>query len=174
MTSKDVLHSFYIPSMRIKQDVIPGRYTALWFNATKTGEYHVFCTEFCGAAHSNMLAKMRVVSKEEFENWIQVDESSMTLAQKGEKYYNDYGCAACHSIDGTVKVGPTFKGLWGKSSEMTNGQKVNADEEYIKESILVPSAKTVKGFGEGLMPSFQGQLSEEKIAAIIEFIKGVK
>jgi cytochrome c oxidase subunit 2 len=174
MTSKDVIHSFFIPSMRIKQDVVPGRYTAQWFEATKTGDYHVFCTEYCGAAHSNMLAKMKVVSMADYENWLQVDESSMTLVEKGQKYYNDYGCSACHSLDGKVQVGPSIKGLWGNEREMADGQKVVADEAYIKESILVPTAKTVKGFGAGLMPSFQGQLSEDQITAIIEFIKGAK
>lgn len=172
MTSADVLHSFYIPSMRIKQDVVPGMYTALWFRAEKTGNYHVFCTEFCGAAHSQMLARMKVVSQEEYEAWLQESDEDLTLAQKGAKLANSKGCIACHSVDGSVKVGPTWKGLWGKSNhEMVTGTKINVDENYLRESILNPNAQVVKGYPAGVMPTYQGQVSEPELAALIEYIK---
>lgn len=174
MSSKDVLHSFYIPSMRIKQDVVPGRYTAIWFNAEKLGDFHVFCTEYCGTSHSGMLATMHVVSKEDYEKWLKENEEGMTLAQRGQKYYNDKGCVACHSTDGSPKVGPSFKGIWSKNENFDDGSSRMVDENYLRESILEPNAATVKGFPKGVMPSFQGQLSEDQLGAMIEFIKGLK
>jgi cytochrome c oxidase subunit II len=174
MTSVDVLHSFYIPSMRIKQDVVPGRYTALWFNAEKMGDYHIFCTEFCGAAHSAMLAKVRVVPMAEYEAWLQENDEGLTLAQRGEKLYNSKGCVACHSVDGSQKVGPSWKGVWGASHEMSDGSKVTVDENYIRESIVAPNAKVVKGFAPGVMPSYQGQVSDQEISALIEYMKTLK
>lgn len=174
MTSKDVLHSFYVPSMRIKQDVIPGTYTALWFNSEKLGDFQVFCTEYCGTSHSGMLAKIKVVSQADYEKWIQENEEGLTLAQRGQKYYKDKGCVACHSLDGTPMVGPSWKGIFGKEHTMTDGSTVKVDENYLRESILQPNAKTVKGFGAGVMPTFQGQLDENQVNAIIEFIKELK
>ncbi|MEZ0393102.1 MAG: cytochrome c oxidase subunit II [Pseudobdellovibrionaceae bacterium] len=174
MTSRDVLHSFYIPSMRIKQDVIPGQYTTLSFNSEKIGDFQIFCTEYCGTTHSGMLAKMKVVPQADYEKWIQENEEGLTLAQKGQKYYTDKGCVACHSLDGSPKVGPTWKGIFGHEHEMDDGGKVKADENYLRESILNPNAKVVKGFAKGVMPTFQGQLSEDQVNALIEFMKSLK
>jgi len=174
MTSKDVIHSFFIPSMRLKQDVVPGRYTVLGFTAEKTGDYQIFCSQYCGAAHSNMMAKMHVVSQEEYEKFLQENDDGLTLAQKGEKLYNGKGCVACHSIDGSIKVGPSWKGAWGSTREMTDGRKMLYDENYFKNCVLNPSSKTVKGYPAGVMPSFQGQLKEEDILALIEFVKSLK
>ncbi len=175
MTSKDVIHSFFVPSMRIKQDVVPGMYTILNFNSEKLGEFQVFCTEYCGMAHSSMLAKLHVVSKEDYEKWLQENDEGLTLAQKGQKLYNDKGCVACHSVDGSVKVGPSWKSVFGvKDHEMDGGTKVVVDENYLREAILQPNAKIVKGFPKGVMPTFQGQLSEDQINALLEFIKGLK
>lgn len=174
MTSKDVLHSFFIPSMRIKQDVIPGTYTALWFNSEKLGDFQIFCTEYCGSAHSAMLAKLKVVSQADYEKWLQENEEGMTLTQKGQKYSNDKGCIACHSTDGSVKVGPSWKGIFGKEHVMDDGSKVLVDENYLREAILNPNAKVVKGFPKGVMPTFQGQLTEDQMNALVEFIKGLK
>lgn len=174
MTSKDVLHSFYIPSMRIKQDVVPGRYTSLWFNSQKLGDFNVFCAEYCGTTHSGMLAKIRVVTMPEYEAWLQENDDALTLAQRGEKLYNSKGCVACHSVDGTPKVGPTWKGIFGKEHDMADGSKVKVDENYIRESVLNPNAKIVKGFAPGVMPAFQGQLDEQQLNALIDFIKGLK
>lgn len=171
MTSNDVLHSFYLPSLRIKQDVVPGMYTSLPFKAEKLGNYHVFCTEYCGAAHSNMLARMKVVTEAEYEAWLQENDEDLTLSQRGEKLFNSKTCVACHSVDGSTKVGPTFKGLLGQEREMADGSKVSADENYLRESILNPNARVVKGFPVGVMPTFQGQLTELEVNALIEFIK---
>jgi len=174
MTSKDVIHSFYIPSMRIKQDVVPGRYSALWFNAEKTGDYQIFCAEYCGTSHSGMAAKMHVVSMEDYEKWIQENDEGLTMAQRGEKLYSGKGCVACHSTDGSTRVGPSWRGLYGRTEEMDDGQKIVADDNYIRESILNPNAKIVKGFKGGLMPVFQGQLSELQLASLVEYIKSLK
>jgi cytochrome c oxidase subunit 2 len=174
MTSKDVIHSFYIPSMRIKQDVVPGRYSALWFNAEKTGDYQIFCAEYCGTAHSKMMAKMHVVSTEEYEKWLQENEEGLSMAEKGQKLASGKGCVACHSQDGKSGVGPTWKGLWGRDEEMSDGLKVHVDENYLRESILMANAKIVKGFPGGVMPIFQGQLNEDQVTALIEFIKTLK
>lgn len=175
MTSEDVIHSFFIPSLRIKQDAVPGRYTQLVFKADKLGSYHVFCAEYCGAAHSQMLAVMKVVSLPEFEQWLQQSDEGLSLAQLGAKLYQSKGCVACHSIDGALKVGPSWKGLWGRDNHpMDDGQVVKVDEEYLRESILEPNAKVVKGFARGIMPTYQGQLDEKEIQAIIEFIKELK
>ena len=174
MASKDVIHSFYIPTMRIKQDVVPGRYTALWFESEKLGNFQVFCAEYCGTAHSAMMAKIHVVTLPEYEKWLQENDEGLSLAQKGEKLYSEKGCVACHSLDGTIKVGPSWKGIFGKTEEMADGAKVPVDENYIRESILTPNAKIVKGFAGGVMPAFQGQVTEEQMNALIEFIKGLK
>lgn len=172
MTSKDVLHSFYVPSFRIKQDVIPGRYTDMWFQAEKLGEFHVFCTEYCGLDHSKMLAKLKVVPIDEYEKWL---ATSVEIAGgAGAQLYNDKGCVACHSLDGSPKVGPSFKGLFGRMVAFDDGTEAKADENYIRESIMNSNAKTVKGFPKNVMPSFQGQLSEEDLTAVIEFIKNQK
>ena len=161
--------------MRIKQDAVPGRYTTLTFNSDKLGDFQVFCTEFCGTLHSGMLAKMHVVSKEDYEKWIAESDEGLTLAQKGQKLFSEKGCVACHSTDGSPKVGPTWKGVFAiKDHEMEGGLKVAVDENYLRESILQPNAKVVKGFSQGVMPTFQGQLSEDQVNAIIEFIKSLK
>lgn len=177
MTSKDVIHSFYIPSFRIKQDVVPGRYTALWFNADKLGEFHVFCAEFCGTQHSGMLATLKVVPQAEYDAWLEEESQvgTLPLAKRGEKLFSVKACASCHSVaDASIKVGPS---LWKKfaTSEHIEGEPdVTVDENYIRESILSPNAKIVKGFPKGVMPTFQGQLSETELNALIEYIKTLK
>jgi cytochrome c oxidase subunit II len=178
MTSEDVIHSFYIPSFRIKQDVVPGRYSALWFNAEKLGEFHVFCAEYCGTSHSGMMTKVRVVTQEEFDKWL-IEESEvgqLPLAQRGAKYFQTRACASCHNVDNpAVKIGPSLYQKWGKEEVMEDGTKVTVDENYIRESMMLPQAKIVSGFPKpSPMPSFQGQLSEGELSAIIEYIKGLK
>ena len=175
MTSRDVLHSFYVPSFRIKQDVVPGRYTTLWFQAEKLGEFHVFCTEYCGGAHSNMLAKIKVVPLAEYETWLaEVEDTNLPPAERGKKLYVSKTCSGCHSVDGNAIVGPSFKGLFGANRQFEDGGTAVADENYIRESILEPNKHTVKGYPAGAMPTFQGQVTEEELNALIEFIKGLK
>lgn len=177
MTSTDVLHSFFVPSFRIKQDVIPGRYTTLWFRANKLGEFHIFCTEYCGTQHSGMIGTLKVVTQSEYEAWLE-EESKIGLlpiAERGAKIFQIKACASCHSTtDESVRVGPPLFKAFGKEYEMNDGQKVVMDENHIRESVLNPNAKVRKGFPANVMPAFQGQLSEDELAALVEYIKGLQ
>lgn len=178
LSSEDVIHSFFVPSFRIKQDAVPGMYTAVWFNADKLGEFHVFCTEYCGTSHSGMLARVKVVSQEDFDKWL-IEESevgSLPVAQRGAKVFQTRACASCHNVDNpAVKVGPSLFKKFGTEEELADGSKVLVDENYIRESVTSPSAKIVKGFASpSVMPSFQGQLSESELNALIEYIKTLK
>jgi cytochrome c oxidase subunit II len=179
LTAEDVLHSFYVPSFRIKQDAIPGRYTAVWFRADKLGDFHLFCTEYCGTQHSGMITKLRVLSQEDFDKWLTTESevSTLPMAQRGAKIFQTRACASCHNIDNpSVKVGPSMYKLFGaENHELESGVKVTADENYMRESILNSQSKIVKGFGpRSAMPAFQGQLSEIEVSALIEYIKGLK
>ena len=178
MNSVDVIHSFYIPAFRVKKDVVPGRYSNLWFTAIEEGEFPVFCTEYCGDEHSSMLAKVIVLPKDEWAARVKKAtelklEEGETMAHYGERLYGINGCAACHSLDGSKKVGPTFQGLYGRTEQLSDGTSLAADDNYIRESILEPNAKVVAGYAPQ-MPSFQGKLNDEQITALIEFIKEQK
>jgi len=171
--SRDVLHSLFVPAFRVKMDAVPGRYTDLWFNATKTGTYHLFCTEYCGMDHAAMITKAVVHEKKGFDNWLKENGdllAIMTPLEAGEKFFTMKGCVACHSLDGTDLVGPSLKGTFGTERELTDGTKVVMDENYIRKSILEPQAELVAGFPP-TMPTFQGQLKDAEIDAVIEFIK---
>lgn len=175
MTSTDVLHSFYVPAFRIKQDVVPGMYTMVWFNAETEGEYQIFCTEYCGTKHSEMLSKVQVKSEEEFEKWLATDPyKGLSLVDIGKKVYQEKGCFSCHSENGVPSVGPTYKGMFGTQRALSEGQTVTYDENYVRESILNPSAKIAVGFNKGVMPTFQGSISDQEITGIIEFLKTLK
>lgn len=170
MKADDVLHSFFIPAFRIKQDVLPGRYTAIWFTAKTPGDYQVFCTEFCGTSHSDMLATLKVMTPEDFEKWL-VDKSKvkdLPLAERGKLLVEQGTCISCHSTGSERKIGPGFAGLWGKTTEFEDGTSAKVDENYIRESILYPSKKIVKGFPNAMNPQ---TLSETEIEAVIEYFK---
>lgn len=170
-----VIHSFFVPAFRIKQDVVPGRNSALGFKADKLGEFYVFCAEYCGGGHSMMRAKVRVVTPEDYEKWLASEGSAnLSLADKGRALYASKACIGCHSLDGSRVVGPSYKGLWGRVEEMSDGVKITVDDAYIRESILEPNAKIVKGYPAGVMPQYKGQVTEEDLTAIIEFIKTVQ
>jgi cytochrome c oxidase subunit II len=173
--SVDVLHSLFIPEFRVKMDAVPGRFTQLWFKAIQTGDFPVYCAEYCGTSHSDMITRVIVHTEEDFKGWV-ADEikkiEAMPLADLGALTYNQMGCATCHSLDGTRKVGPSFKGLFGRSETLIGGS-VTVDENYIRESILEPQAKVVEGFPPS-MPTFKGQLSDRRIAGLVEYIKTQK
>jgi len=180
MKADDVLHSFFVPAFRVKQDLIPGRYTQLWFTPTKIGTFDIFCAEYCGTGHSAMLGKVIVLSPEAYDIWekgVQAVEggavASLPPVELGEKLYNGKGCNACHSIDGSVVIGPSFKGLYGRTGVFENGSSYTADENYIMKSILEPQEQIVKGF-QPVMPSFKGILSDDEITAIIAYMKTLK
>ncbi|HWO17887.1 MAG TPA: cytochrome c oxidase subunit II [Kofleriaceae bacterium] len=182
MTSKDVLHAFYAPAMRVKQDIIPRRYTYVWFFATKPGTYRLTCAEYCGTDHSQMgitaegrRAVVVVHEPGKYEQYL-ADEyarsNQLPPAELGAKVF-EKNCTACHTIDGTIKVGPSFKGTFGTMVQMADGKSVKMDETYIRESVLNPTAKTRAGFPAGQMSSFEGQLKEKEIEGIIAFIKSL-
>jgi cytochrome c oxidase subunit 2 len=176
MSSQDVLHSFFVPNFRVKQDVVPGRYTTLWFEATEVGEFPVFCAEYCGDAHSNMMAKIKVMPVEEYKAWVEKIKganSKLSPKELGQKLYTSKACNACHTVDGSPKIAPSFKGIYGKMEALEGGGSVKVDDNYIRESILEPHAKLAKGFPP-VMPTFKGQLSEIEINGLIEFIKSLK
>ena len=185
LKAMDVLHSFYIPAFRVKQDMVPNKEdNFMWFIPQKVGDYEVFCAEYCGLQHSYMYSNVKVMEKGDFDSWItdttQVAASVAAMASPGatgKKIMQNIGCFACHTIDGTKLVGPSFKGIWGEEQTVVTGKetrKVTVDEEYIKRSIYDPNADVVEGFMKGLMVSYQGQLSEDDIANIIEYLKTVK
>ncbi|MCU1302888.1 MAG: cytochrome c oxidase, subunit [Candidatus Sulfotelmatobacter sp.] len=170
MTSQDVIHSFYIPAFRIKQDVLPGRYTVEWFRATKPGIYHLFCAEYCGTQHSGMVGDIVVQEPAQFEAWMN-GGSSGPLSASGEKMFAELGCATCHRNDAGGR-GPNLKGVFGKPVQLEDGRTVTADENYLRECILDPGAKRVKGF-QPIMPTFQGLVSEEQVNALVAYIKSI-
>lgn len=173
MSSDDVLHSFYIPDFRVKMDVLPNRYTSVWFEAMEPGKSIIFCTEYCGTAHSNMIATTYVHSQEDFETWLITAGSAdddMDPVELGEQLVTRNACNTCHSADGTRLQGPSFLGLWMSERVMQDGETVTADENYIRESILEPNARITQGY-QPVMPSYAGTLNDRQIDAIIEYIK---
>jgi cytochrome c oxidase subunit 2 len=170
MTSQDVIHSFYVPAFRIKQDVIPGRYTTAWFRATKPGTYHLFCAEYCGTQHSGMIGSVVVMEPAQYEAWMS-GGSSGPLSATGEKVFAELGCGTCHRSDAQGR-GPNLQALFGKSVQLEDGRTVTADENYVRESILDPGAKIVKGY-RPVMPTFQGLLSEEQLNALVAYVKSL-
>jgi len=171
MTSQDVIHSFYVPAFRIKQDVLPGRYTTAWFRATKPGVYHLFCAEYCGTQHSGMIGQVVVMEPAQYEAWLSGGSSSGSLASNGESIFQQLGCVTCHRSD-TQGRGPNLVGVFGKPVLLEDGRTVIADENYIRESILSPSAKIVKGF-RPIMPVFQGLVSEEQLTELVAYVKSL-
>jgi cytochrome c oxidase subunit 2 len=175
LSSNDVIHSLYVPAFRVKQDVVPGRYNRMWVEATEPGKYDLYCAEYCGTNHSAMLSYAVVhESRDEFDKWL-VDAADWTKRMSpldaGKKFYETRGCKTCHTIDGTPLTGPTWKDLFG-SQVPTSAGSVNADENYVRESILYPGAKIHQGF-PNTMPSFLGQFSDRDIDAIIAFMKSI-
>jgi cytochrome c oxidase subunit II len=168
MTSQDVIHSFYIPAFRMKQDVLPGRYTVAWFRATKPGTYHLFCAEYCGTQHSGMIGSIVVQEPAQYEAWMSGGTTG-PLSATGEKIFAELGCVTCHRTD-TQGRGPNLQGVFGKPVLLEDGRTLTADENYIRESILDPGAKVVKGF-KPVMPTFQGLVSEEQLNALVAFVK---
>lgn len=198
MTSEDVIHSFFVPNFRVKQDVVPGMYTSVWFEATIPGKHQVFCAEYCGTSHSGMLAKVIALEENDWKAWLagkklgpipeageqltqadvqaaKAEEGSSTesLPDQGKRLVEVKGCTACHTVDGSIKVGPSWKGVFGSTVELQDGSKVKADENYIRESIENPQAKIVKGFGP-TMPPFKGLVDAKELNAITAYIKTLK
>ena len=190
ITSRDVIHSFYVPALRVKQDALPGRYTQTWFTAERPGRYEIFCAEYCGLGHSAMLGELVVMPAAEFDDWVAQQRRGLALAvdaapvpgdgvrpgssltEEGRRIAAEQGCLKCHTLDGTRHIGPTWADLYGKTERLQGGKTVVADEGYLTKSMMDPSADIVAGY-QNVMPTFQGKLSPPEIAAIVEFIKSL-
>lgn len=171
MISEDVIHSYYLPAFRIKRDVLPGRYSRTWFEATKTGEYHIFCAEYCGTKHSEMIGRIHVMERVEYERWLDGAVSGETPRETGEKLFASLRCNTCHNNQSGAR-GPDLAGRWGMPVELAGGATVAFDEAYVRESILNPAAKLRAGY-KPLMPTYAGQVSEEQILALITYIESL-
>jgi cytochrome c oxidase subunit 2 len=173
MTTEDVIHDFFVPAFRMKADAVPGKYTTEWFEATKPGTYHLFCAEYCGMNHSAMIGSVIVMEPREFDNWLSGNAGNQTPAVAGQQLFQSLGCVSCHGANGEGGRGPTLAGLFGRQTLLSTGQTIKADEAYIRESIVNPQAKLVAGFGP-IMPTFQGQVSEDQLVQLVAFIKSLQ
>ena len=171
-TSEDVLHSLYFPNFRTKADAIPGRYSTVWFEATKTGEGHIFCAEYCGTRHSGMIGTVTVMEPAAYQAWLSGNEGGGTLASRGERLFSELACNTCHINDGSGR-GPSLVDKFGTEEQLANGSIVNVDETYVRESILTPQLKVVAGY-QPVMPTFQGLVNEEGVMALIEYVKSLQ
>jgi cytochrome c oxidase subunit II len=173
-TSEDVLHDLFIPAFRVKADAVPGRYSAIWFEPTKVGEYHLFCAEYCGTRHSGMIGTVYVMEQADYQAWLSGGGAAAggTMLQRGEALFTQLACVTCHLTDGTGR-GPSLIGVYGSQVTLDSGAVVTADESYLRESILMGQAKTVKGY-ERVMPTFQGLINEDGVASLIEYIKSLQ
>lgn len=172
MTSEDVIHSFYVPAFRVKADVVPGKYTSLWFEATKTGEYHLFCAEYCGTSHAVMGGRIVVMEPVEYERWLAGGVGEESLPAAGEKLFGRLGCNTCHRSDGSGR-GPSLVGKFGRTEKLTSGEAIAVDESYLRESILNPQAKITAGYPP-IMPTFKGLVTEDQLVQVLAYIKSLK
>ncbi len=172
LSSEDVIHDVFVPAFRVKADAIPGRYTSIWFTPSKPGEYHLFCAEYCGTKHSGMIGKVVVMESHDYQEWLAGGASEGSLAQTGQKLFQDLACVTCHTPEGNGR-GPTLQGVFGSEVALSNGTIVTADDNYIRESILKPQVKLVAGF-QPQMPTFQGLVNEEGLMALLEYVKSMR
>jgi len=172
MTSQDVIHDFFVPAFRVKKDVLPGRYTTLWFEASKPGTYHLFCAQYCGTQHSGMVGRIVVMDPTAFQTWLGGGVSGGSMASAGEKLFQSLGCVTCH-LPNDAGRGPSLVGILGKTVALQGGRSIVADENYVRESILEPNAKIVSGY-QPIMPTFKGLVSEEGVMQILAYLKSLK
>jgi cytochrome c oxidase subunit 2 len=170
-TSEDVLHSLYIPAFRVKADAVPGRYSAIWFTPTESGEYHLFCAEYCGTEHSGMIGTVTVMEPNDYQAWLTGGTPGQSMQARGQQLFQQLACISCHLPDNSGR-GPTLSGMFGRQVQLATGQSILADESYIRESILNPHAKLTSGY-QPVMPTFQGQVNEEGVMSLIEYIKSL-
>jgi cytochrome c oxidase subunit 2 len=191
ITSRDVIHSFFVPELRLKQDALPGRYTQTWFQVDQPGRFTVYCAEYCGLSHSGMLAELVVMPPEEFDAWLVEVRRGAALAQdagsvpgeavlagssivdQGRNVAIQQGCLKCHSVDGSRHIGPTWVDLWLREEKLIGGETVLADEAYLTKSMMDPAAQIVSGY-QNVMPSYQGKMTPPEVAAVLEYIKSLK
>lgn len=186
MESEDVLHSFWVPEFRVKQDLLPGVVTVLRFTPSLIGEYKVRCAEMCGAQHATMLAPVSIRSQADFDAWVDeqaVSVTQLTSEERGEVWYTQFGCSGCHTLDGSTSAGPTWQGLWGSERPLASGETTVADEEYLRRAIFEPHTELVEGFGPVMPANFEEQFAQEEekyggeveiVADIIAFIRALE
>jgi cytochrome c oxidase subunit II len=172
LASEDVIHSFFIPAFRLKHDVVPGSYQTYWFEATKPGRYHIFCAEYCGTNHSEMKGWVTVMDPVSYEAWLSGGSRGGSMVEQGQALFQQYGCVTCHVIDAKGRC-PSLRNVFGHPVSLEDGRTVVADEAYVRESILNPNAKVVKGYKRDIMPVFQGQISEEGLLQLIVYVKSL-
>ncbi len=171
-TSEDVIHDFFVPAFRVKADVVPGRYVTIWFRATRPGRYRLFCAEYCGTKHSGMTGQVVVMEPPAYQTWLSGGVSQQSLTEQGQQLFADLACNTCHRSDLQGR-GPVLEGVFGTTVTLQSGQKLVVDEGYVRESILMPAAKIVAGY-QPIMPTFQGQVSEEQLLALVEYVKSLQ
>jgi len=171
MTSQDVIHSFFVPAFRAKQDVLPGRYAELWFTPTEAGRFHLFCAEYCGTDHSRMRGDIVVLEPAEFQRWLAARPETADMAMRGKALFRDYGCSGCHDANATVRA-PDLAGLYGRPVPLANGTVVAADDRYIRDSILLPAKEVVAGY-EPIMPSYAGRIGDDEIFDLTAYIRSL-
>jgi cytochrome c oxidase subunit 2 len=169
MISQDVIHSFYVPAFRIKQDVLPGRYTVAWFKATRIGEYHLFCAEYCGTDHAAMLGTVTVMRPEDYAAWLEVQPQPEDPAARGAALYRSQGCSGCHEAGSRVRA-PSLAGIYGSIQPLADGSFVHVDEAYLRDALMLPQKQVVASYAP-VMPSYQGSLDEDQIIDLIAYLK---
>ena len=172
MTSQDVIHDFFVPAFRTKQDVVPGRYTTEWFTPTKPGKYHLFCSQYCGTNHATMGGWIYVMEPEEHARWLAQRHRPMSLAAQGERVFHTLGCSGCHAENSKIHAPLLLNGIYGKPVPLSDGTVVIADDQYLRDSILLPNKQIAAGY-EPLMPTYQSQISEEDLTALIAYLKSL-
>ncbi len=172
MISQDVFHSFSIPAFRVKREVIPGRYSTVWFQATEPGKYHLFCTQYCGTQHAGMIGEITVLTPDDYKKWLQESTSGMSLAQNGERLFASMGCNACHSGNAAAR-GPNLAGVYGTKLTLTDGSQVLVNDAYLRDAILNPSQHVTAGYAP-IMPTYQGQISEDGLIDLVEYVKNLQ
>ncbi|HKH49388.1 MAG TPA: cytochrome c oxidase subunit II [Thermoanaerobaculia bacterium] len=179
LTSEDVIHSFFVPAFRVKQDAVPGRYSSVWFRATRPGVYHLFCAEYCGGEHSRMIGSVVVLEPQQYEEWLAGGPAGQPLTASGAELFQQLTCQTCHGeggsgagMAGMAPRAPSLVGLYNRQVALADGRKVVADDSYIRESILNPMAKVTAGW-QPIMPTFQGQVTEEQLTQLISYVKSL-
>src|SRR5438105_4524389 len=171
MTSQDVIHSFFIPVFRVKQDVVPGKYTTEWFKPTRLGQYHLFCSQYCGTQHSGMIGRVIVMEPAAYQRWLTSGEPGESVALAGERLFRDRGCSGCHALNSKFHS-PLLEGIYQKPVPLSTGEIVIADDQYLRDSILLPAKQIAAGY-DNIMPSYSGQLSEDEIMQLIAYLKSI-
>ena len=171
MTSQDVIHSFFVPAFRLHQDVVPGKYTHQWFRATQPGEYHIFCSQYCGTQHAQMIGRVVVMQPQAYERWLKSGEQTESIVRAGERLFHGRGCSGCHAPNSKFHA-PLLEGLYRKPVPLADGTMVTADDQYLRDSILQPAKQISAGY-DNIMPSFSGHLSEEEIMQLIAYLKAI-